>query len=170
MSEAEGTPIDLIEQGDLKYEADEDRMNAIMKDINYVEEQAPSQMQPPQRMMQPPSQPMQYVPEVPMHQPMYRPVYQGPPPSEYEEEQPVMKRRASVRKNTWSTMFDVVRDPIVVAILIFVLSLPVLHTQLGKYATWFYKVGGQLSWIGLLVVSLFGGIMFASYQSIMNIL
>lgn len=172
MSEAEGTPIDLLEQGDLKYEADEERMNAIMKDINYVEEQ-PQQMRAPPTVAPPsiPQQPIQYMPEVPMNQPVYRPVYQAAPDAvQYEEDQPVSKRRASVRKNTWSTVFDFVRDPIVVALLIFVVSLPVLHTHLGKYATWMYKVGGQLSWLGLFVLSLFGGIMFASYQSIMNIL
>ena len=56
-------------------------------------------------------------------------------------------------------------DPLIVAVLMFTLSLPVLQTFLSKYATWAFSLGGQLSWLGLIAKSLLAGVVFALYKT-----
>ena len=64
----------------------------------------------------------------------------------------------------WSNLLDNLFDPLVVAILVFTLSLPVLQTFLSKYATWAFSLGGQLSWLGLIAKSVLAGVLFALYK------
>jgi hypothetical protein len=89
---------------------------------------------------------MQYPPQT-----MYVPVEDEPRPT---------KRR----KNIWSTFLEGLRDPILVACIVFVVSLPVLQTYVGKYAGWAFAVGGQLSWLGLIAKSALAGILFATLR------
>jgi hypothetical protein len=68
------------------------------------------------------------------------------------------------KKNVWSNILDRLFDPIIVAVLVFTLSLPVLQTFLSKYATWAFSLGGQLSWLGLIAKSILAGVLFALYK------
>ena len=68
------------------------------------------------------------------------------------------------KKNVWSNILDRLVDPLIVAVLIFTLSLPVLQTFLSKYATWAFSLGGQLSWLGLIAKSVLGAVLFALYK------
>jgi hypothetical protein len=68
------------------------------------------------------------------------------------------------QKNVWSNILDRLFDPIIVAVLVFTLSLPVLQTFLSKYATWAFSLGGQLSWLGLIAKSILAGVLFALYK------
>ena len=74
------------------------------------------------------------------------------------------------KRNIWGQILDRIQDPIIVSVLIFVLSLPALHTMSGKYASWAFAVGGQLSWLGLFALSVLGGIIFGMYKTAMSIL
>ena len=74
-----------------------------------------------------------------------------------------------MKKNFWSTTLERIRDPLFVSILVFVLSLPVLHTLLGKYASWAFAVGGQLSWLGLISLSLLSGLLFGTYKTVSDL-
>jgi hypothetical protein len=64
----------------------------------------------------------------------------------------------------------VIRDPIIVGILIFVLSRPSLHTFVGRHASWAYKVGGQLSWVGLALTASVGALAFGLYRSVIDMI
>ena len=73
------------------------------------------------------------------------------------------------KKNMWSNISSYIRDPIIVTTLLFVLMLPMLHTQLAKVAGWAFAVGGQLSWLGLIAISIIGGIGFGLVRGAANL-
>jgi hypothetical protein len=156
---SDGTPIDSLESGDVANAADASRVQAILQDMNASgAEVGGSQVPPmPQGQMMPQGQ--QMMP--PMMPPMMMP--QMARPSQYI---PLDEDRKPTRKNVWSSALERIRDPIVVALLVFVLSLPVLHIFLGKYATWAFAVGGQLSWLGLIALSLLSGLLFGVYKGV----
>jgi hypothetical protein len=72
--------------------------------------------------------------------------------------------------NKGSSIVDSVRDPIVVAVIVLLISLPALHTFAGKYAGWAYVLGGQLSWLGLIAKAVLGGALFAVYRIVVGLL
>jgi len=151
---ADGTPLESLENGDVQNAADAARMQEIMRDIDTPSGgAAPMGTLPSMQQSSGPMRPMMQQP------PMYNPHVQMQQQQQYvaveEEEESKPKK-----KNIWSSILDRMKDPIVVALLVFVLSLPVLHTQLAKYASWAFAVGGQLSWLGLGTVSLLAGLFF----------
>ncbi len=74
------------------------------------------------------------------------------------------------RKNMWGSITEKLRDPLIVSIIVFVLSLPVLHTMLAKYVGWAFAVGGQLSWLGLIALSLLAGVIFGLTQGLTKLM
>ena len=156
---SDGTPLESLETGDVANAADASRMQAILRDMNASgadtrSEMPPSQPQPSMQPMQamqsrqpmPPMMPMQ--PQMMNQNPHYVPV---------EEE----VKEVPKKKNVWSMILEQMRDPLLVSILFFVFALPVFHTHLGKYASWAFAVGGQLSWLGLIALSALTGLVFA---------
>jgi hypothetical protein len=184
MSDApQGTPLEDIEMGNVKNEADAATMRELMADIDGGadqngefptggREEFPTQV--PQTRMPMPSMPammpMRGV-NVPPMQP--HPSQQLYGQEEYEEEeQPRPKYKVSApavpKRNIWSSAIETIRDPLIVGILIFVLSLPSLHTFVGRHASWAYKVGGQLSWVGLGITALVGALAFGLYRAVLD--
>jgi hypothetical protein len=174
---SDGTSLDDIEAGNVKNEADDEIMNAIMSDMNAIgggnESRAPPPPPPP-----PPQQPIFYSPP-----PL--PMYQPPPPQppvfsaqyeqvdeEEEPEQPTYTAApvSNSKKNTWASLFDRMRDPMIVGLLVCFFSLPALHTWISKRASWAYKVGGSLSWSGFLVQFAIVAAIFAAYQYSVDLL
>jgi hypothetical protein len=159
---ADGTPLESLENGDIQNAADSARMQEIMRDIDTPSGgsapmgtlPAMQQSSGPMRMPQPPM----YNPNM-QHQMQMQPQYV---PVDDEEAKPK-------KKNIWSSILDRIRDPLIVVLLVFVLSLPALHTQLAKYASWAFAVGGQLSWLGLGSLSLLAGILFATYRGVSDL-
>jgi len=163
---SDGTSLEDLETGNVANQADAARMQEILKDID-APAVAQQQQQPP---MMPPMGSMPGMPQAgPMHMPppMYNP---NPPTIQYvpvdEEEAPRPKKKG----NIWSTILGYIQDPIVVFALIFALSFPALHTQIAKYASWAYGVGGQLSWLGLAAISLLGALLFGLYKAASDLL
>lgn len=157
---AEGTPLDALETGDIRDEADSAKMAEILRDMNAsggIAQQPPHFQQQQQQPMPPMMMHQQPLPTHPQHNPNYIPM----------ENEVVYKPR---RKNIWSSITEKIRDPILVTVLIFVLSLPIFHTQLAKYAGWAFAVGGQLSWLGLLMISAIGGLLFGVFQNTADLL
>ena len=155
---SEGTPIDAIESGEVSDAADSQHMQAILADMNasgadIANGPGISQGQQPMPPMRP-QQPLMYNPNPPMQQQQQRQYVDEPAP----------------RKRNTSSFLDRLTDPIAVAILIFVLSLPVLHTYGARYASWAFAIGGQLSWLGLIALSLVGGALFGIYRTSRDIL
>ena len=153
---ADGTSLESLETGDIQNTADAARMAEIMRDINA-------------------SGPGGGLPDTPQSMNMPR-VAAGPmrasgnsvaqaPPPQYT---PVEDEYRPRRKNIWGSITERLRDPLIVSLLIFILSLPILHTQIAKVAPWAYAVGGQLSWIGLFAVSLLGGALFGVSQGVLS--
>lgn len=152
---SEGTPLEALETGDVSHAADMGRMNEILADMNASGAEQIGAAPPAMAPMGGQAQPMP---------PMYNPMMMAPPPMMHAPPQnhyiPVDEPVRPRKKNAWSSALDGVRDPILVAVLFFVLSLPVLHTMAAKYAHWAFAVGGQLSWLGLIAMSVLAGALF----------
>ena len=156
---ADGTPLDALETGEIPNQADSAKMVEIMRDINASGNES-AEMPPTMHISQqmPPPQMIQHA--------------YAPPPAHLQQQYytPVQEEEYKPRKkNMWSNLTAKLRDPLFVTILFFVLSLPILHTQLAKYAGWAFAVGGQFNYVGLLALSLVGGISFGLFQSIADI-
>lgn len=150
----EGTTLEELETGAIRNPADSEKIAAIMHDINASGGGPSAASASPTMHYAPP--PMYAAAPPPPQRPAVRYI-------EEEEEAPVRPRR---KRNMWSTISESVRDPLIVSVIVFVLSLPILHTQLAKHAGWAYAVGGQLSWIGLFMVSVIGGVLFGITKAI----
>jgi len=166
MSES-GTPLDAIESGDVANTADASRMANILRDMNasgaeIVGSQGAQQQQPPPPPMGMSRQPMPPMPAMPQNS-MSNPL---PPMYREQQEYVPLEEPAYVptRKNVWGNLLGQLIDPLVVAVLVMALSLPALHTLAGKYASWAYVLGGQLSWFGLIVKSLLAATLFGLYK------
>ena len=166
---SEGTSLESLETGDIGAAADEAKMAEIMREINTPDGSAGGGM-PLGGSMQP---------RMSMQAPMYAPQQQQQQrqqrmPQNYidmdEEEAPRARRGIAKKKNIWSSIVEKVRDPLLVAVLVFVVSLPVLHTMAAKYVGWAFAVGGQFSWLGLIALSLASGILFGLLQGAANLL
>jgi len=83
-------------------------------------------------------------------------------PPEFQEPEPhVPALPAKRRGNFFNTVFERIKEPLLVACLMFFLSLPMFHTAASKVVPWAFAVGGELSYLGLIVKSLFAGGLFA---------
>lgn len=155
---SEGTPIDAIENGDVADAADSQHMQAILDEMNASGADianGPGAQQP-----MPPMRPQQA--------PMYNPI----PPQHQQQRQYIddAPRPSPPRKSMITSAVERIVDPLVVSVILFVLSLPVLHTYAGRYASWAFAIGGQLSWLGLIAISLVGGAIFGIYRASRDIL
>ena len=151
-----GTSLESLESGNVENAADEARMAAILRDMQATEEPAVRDPMPSN------------IPMPTMHP--------NPPPTAPQNshyipvEEPVEAAEASLplkpkRGNIWNRILSNIRDPLIVAILMFVLSLPGFHSVVSKVVPWAFAVGGELSYLGLIVKSLFAGGLFAVLQT-----
>lgn len=174
---SEGTSLEDIETGNIVNKADSAVMNAILSDMNALPEEPAmksyedSSLQQPTYIPQPSIQiqelqtesysspfPSNPVPHHPMFD-MYTPIVQDAPPSTYVA--PVATNAVvHSKQSSWSDVFISVIDSLFVAVIVGILSLPVLHTRFSKHASWAYKVGGELSWTGIVTLSTMGGLVF----------
>ena len=153
---SEGTPLDVLESGNkIDNAADAERMAQLMRDVNASGGGFPDT---PQTM----NMPMVNAP--PMRTMSAAPLPQAPP-----QYTPMEEEYRPRRKNFWGNVSERIRDPLMVSVIVFVLSLPVLHTVLAKYVGWAFAVGGQLSWLGLIALSLFAGVAFGSGQLLLHL-
>lgn len=154
---AEGTPIDVLESGgSVDHAADAERMAELMRDVNAVSGDLP---QTPQTL----NMPLAPAP------PMRNTTRQGSPPPPTSQYTPMEEEYRPRRKNIWGNVTDKLKGPLIVSIIVFVVSLPVLHTIMAKYVGWAFAVGGQLSWLGLIAMSLLAGVAFGTTQVVMSL-
>jgi len=158
---SEGTSLESLESNDIANAADASRVQAILRDMNAsgadVMEGSPQQQQMPSL------HPMNSLPP-PIDA---RQMDMAPPQRSRANYVPV--EEAPRKPSLVSGLAERVRDPLFVTILMFVLSLPMLHTALNKHASWAFAVGGQLSWIGLITLSVFAGLLFGIYKTTVDI-
>lgn len=89
-----------------------------------------------------------------MHQPIHPPV-----PHYVEEESWLKSSKASLLRE--------MKTPLLVAIIIFIVSLPVINTMIGLYFPRLLRIGGDLTTIGLALKALCGGIFFWVLQRVL---
>jgi len=72
---------------------------------------------------------------------------------------------------SWKTMaVNAARGPVAVAIIIFLLNLPVVTSILSRYASWMYLSSGEISIGGLLVKAAAAATLFAAYQGVTTVI
>lgn len=75
-----------------------------------------------------------------------------------------------VKKSAWKSItasaMESMRSPIAVAIIMFLLNLPIVTNILSRYVSWMYLSSGEISIGGLMVKSLLAAILFAIYQGL----
>lgn len=103
-------------------------------------------------------------------------LFQTPPgmtPIHRQNEEEVQIRRevkaTPPPASMWSVLVQQIRAPIVVAVIIFFLNLPIITTVMSRYASWMYLGSGEISISGLLVKSVLGAALFTAYQLLSNI-
>lgn len=85
--------------------------------------------------------------------------------------EPGPKVKAAVAADSWKTLLaTAARGPIAVAIIVFLLNLPVVTSILSRYASWMYLSSGEISVGGLLVKALLAAGLFAVYQGVTHVL
>jgi hypothetical protein len=190
---AEGTSIASLETGNVADKADNALMSQILEEIGnaggavktagggtnvqHVPLVSPPMggiptYSPHEGMHAPPASMVIPPPGYMYHQ---MPQYQGNQGNSYDDEdeeemQQVRRKKIVVKKNFASSLLEFIRDPFFVGIILIVLSLPVLHTNVGKYVPSMYSAGGMLSWIGLVGIGAIGAVLFILFRTISNLL
>lgn len=90
----------------------------------------------------------------------YANVQQGMPPQGY----PTL---APSQGNLYADVIAQIKQPLIVAIIIFIVSLPALNVLIGHYIPSLLRIGGDLTTVGLMVKAAFGGFLFWFIQKIL---
>lgn len=92
--------------------------------------------------------------------------HQGAPYSQ-QQQQPQPAPVAQPKGPSWqSTIFSEIRQPILVAIIVFILSLPAVNILFHHYAPVLLRSGGDLNNIGLLARALLAGGVYWVFQRV----
>ena len=100
-----------------------------------------------------------------MNQSSGAPYQQGQ--GQQQQQQAPILTQLSTGKGYVNDLIHQMRQPLLVAIIFFVVSLPVINVLLGYYMPSLLRAGGDLTTVGLLVKSLGAG---AAYWIILNVL
>lgn len=73
---------------------------------------------------------------------------------------------SSAKGNMYSDILSQIRQPLFVAIVIFIIGLPMVNVLIGHYLPSLLRVGGDLTTAGMLVKALLGGFLFWFIQKI----
>jgi len=82
----------------------------------------------------------------------------------------LLKQNKSTQPSWKEAAFAALRAPVAVAVIVFLLNLPVTTTILSRYASWMYLSSGEISVGGLLVKALLAAVLFAGYQTVNGLL
>lgn len=73
----------------------------------------------------------------------------------------------STKGNFYADLISQIRQPLLVALIIFFVSLPIINVLIGHYLPSLLRIGGDVTTAGLAVKSLFGGFLFWFIQKIL---
>jgi hypothetical protein len=90
----------------------------------------------------------------------FAPVVQQPPP-----QQPTLIE--TTKGNMYSDITSQIKQPLLVAIIVFIVSLPIINVLIGHYLPSLLRIGGDLTTAGLVVKSLIGGFLFWFIQKVL---
>jgi hypothetical protein len=166
----QSTPLENIESNDIPdgQASDEERVQRIIREMNGGEQDHPGEpqaMPPPQHQYQMPPQPMGTGrPERGQMMPHPSMLHQEQVPAEPE---PVA---APSKKNVWAHITDAFKLPLVVSVVFFLLSLPLVDVYLARYAHWAFSSGGHLSMAGLALKAVAAGAIMGVYDTLDKLL
>ena len=69
--------------------------------------------------------------------------------------------------NLYTDIIGQVKQPLLVAIIVFLVSLPIINVLIGHYVPSLLRIGGDLTTAGLVVKSLIGGFLFWFIQKVL---
>lgn len=69
--------------------------------------------------------------------------------------------------NMYSDIIVQIKQPLLVAIIVFIVSLPIINVLIGHYVPSLLRLGGDLTTAGLVVKSLIGGFLFWFIQKVL---
>jgi hypothetical protein len=186
----QSTPIDQLQEAPAGPPADEERVKRIMAEMNAGDTvQGPPSLgsqsqsrvitEPPvststgMLRMDPGTSRAHVIggsiPTMADFQAMFQPAPPGmaPYPSALSSPSPSPSPSPSHRSKESSFSWkQSLREPLAVAILVFLLNLPVVTSILSRYASWMYLNSGEISVAGLVVKALLAGSIFLAYQFI----
>jgi hypothetical protein len=166
------TPLDKIETNNIpdKEASDEERVSRIIQEMNSNGSSPGTQQQEAHGQEQIDRIPSstRYVSD-PVIQPHPSEMVYNSVPERTRE--PVNKIEepsvpAPAKKNIWAHISDILKIPVVVAVIFFVLSLPIVDTYLAKYASWAFSNNGTLNMTGLAVKALGAGTVTGVYETL----
>ena len=187
----QSTPIDQLQEAPTGPPADEERVKRIMAEMNAGETvQSPPSLGSQQNsrvITEPPVSTSTgmlrmdpgtsrahviggSIPTMADFQAMFQPAPPGMAPypsalSSSQQQQSAPPRSKEGRDSSFSWRQSL-REPLAVAILVFLLNLPVVTSILSRYASWMYLNSGEISVAGLVVKALLAGSIFLAYQFI----
>ena len=100
-----------------------------------------------------------------MHSPSYSHGGSTFAPVQQQIQQPALIQ--SVKGNMYSDILMQIRQPLFVAIIVFVISLPVINVLIGHYLPNLLRAGGDLTTAGMVVKSLFAGFLYWFIQKVL---
>ena len=89
----------------------------------------------------------------------------GAPYSQAPVAQPILA--APPKSNWYGDFISQFRQPLLVAIIVFIISLPAINVLVGFYLPGLLRAGGDLTTMGLLVKSLVAGLLFWFIQRVL---
>lgn len=73
---------------------------------------------------------------------------------------PILTQLSTYKDNWYNRIMDQLRQPILVALIVFITSLPVIHILIGHYLPSLLRPGGDLTTLGLICKSALAGGLF----------
>lgn len=73
----------------------------------------------------------------------------------------------TVKGNMYSDIISQIKQPLLVAIIVFIVSLPIINVLIGHYLPSLLRIGGDLTTAGLVVKSLIAGFFFWFIQKVL---
>jgi hypothetical protein len=97
-----------------------------------------------------------------MHSPQFAGASQTPPA---QIQQPTLIE--TVQGNMYSNIISQIKQPLLVAIIVFIVSLPIVNILIGHYLPSLLRNGGDLTTAGLVVKAFVGGFLFWFIQKVL---
>lgn len=73
----------------------------------------------------------------------------------------------TTKGNMYSDIISQIKQPLLVAIIVFIVSLPIINVLIGHYLPSLLRIGGDLTTAGLVVKALVGGFLFWFIQKVL---
>jgi hypothetical protein len=100
-----------------------------------------------------------------MHSPSYSHGGSSFAPVQQPQQQPILVQE--IKGNMYTDILSQIKQPLFVAIIVFIISLPVVNILIGHYLPSLLRVGGDLTTAGMVVKSLSAGFLFWFVQKIL---